>query len=135
MLHFSLFLTVFICSISDHQLRDSRDNLAEYQFNHYIKLESYTNDVQGFFPYIRDIKRIFKFRKYDLDIANKMVESIKNAYNGLKRNKTTDDVTVVSIHVRLTDYKRHLKLLFNLEPIKSTWFTIAMEYFSNKYQV
>ena len=81
------------------------------------------------------MKRIFKFKKYDLEMANKMVESIRNAYKALKRKERMDDVTVVTIHVRLTDYKRHLKLLFNLEPIKSTWFSTAMQYFCDKYKV
>jgi hypothetical protein len=40
-----------------------------------------------------------------------------------KRNKK-----LVSIHVRLGDYGNHLKTLFNLTPVESSYFTRAMGY-------
>ena len=68
-------------------------------------------------------------------MANKIVQTIKNTYKDLKRNESMGDVTIVSIHVRLTDYKRHLKQRFDMEPIPAKWFSTAMNYFSNRYQV
>ena len=131
MRHFQFFLSRF----GEKQLRDSRDNLLKYQYDHYVKLDAYVNDVQGFFPYIEDLKNIFKMKTKELEIANKMVATIRNTYKVLKRNENIDKVIVISIHVRLTDYKRHLKDLFDLEPISRKWFTKAMKYFCDKYQV
>ena len=125
----------FIISVGEKQLSDSRSSLIDYQFGTYIKLDPYVNDVQGFFPYIKELKSIFKFKEKELEMANKIVQTIENTYKDLKRNESMGDVTIVSIHVRLTDYTRHLKKLFDLEPIAAKWFTTAMKYFKNKHQV
>ena len=129
------YLLSFIISVGEKQLSDSRNRLIDYQFGTYIKLDPYVNDVQGFFPYIKELKSIFKFKIKEFEIANKIVQTIENTYIDLKRNESMGDVTIVSIHVRLTDYKRHLKKLFNLEPIPAKWFSTAMNYFNNRYQV
>ena len=93
------------------------------------------NDVKGFLPYISDLKSIFKFQAKDYEIASKTVQAIRNTYIALKRNESVSNVTIISIHIRLTDYKNHLKKLFNLDFIPAKWFTTAMQYFSNRYQV
>ena len=131
----SKYLLSFIISVGEKQLNDSRNKLIDYQFGSYIKLDPYVNDVQGFFPYIKELKSIFKFKAKDFEMANKIVQTIENTYKDIKRNQSMGNVTVVSIHIRLTDYKRHLKELFDLEPIPAKWFTTAMNYFNNKYQV
>ena len=128
-------LSYFIISVDEKQLTDSRNSLAEYQFGTYLKLNPSVNDVQGFFPYIKELKSIFKFRTRDFEMANKIVRTIENNYKTLKRNETVNNVTIVSIHVRLTDYKHHLKRHFDLELIPAKWFSTAMNYFRNKYQV
>ena len=128
-------LSSFIISADEKQLSDSRNRLAEYQFDTYLKLDPFVNDVQGFFPYIKELKNIFKFRTNDLAMASTTIRNIENNYKELKRNETVSNVTIVSIYVRLTDYKHHLKLLFDLELIPAKWFTTAMNYFRNKYQV
>ena len=116
-------------------MSDSRNMLIDYQFGTYIKLDPYVNDVQGFLPYIKELKSIFKFKAKELEMGKKIVQVIENTYKDLKRNESMGDVTIVSIHVRLTDYKRHLKQLFDLELIPAKWFTTAMKYFNSKYQV
>ena len=131
----SKYLLSFIISVGEKQLNDSRNKLIDYQFGSYIKLDPYVNDVQGFFPYIKELKSIFKFKAKELEMANKIIQTIENTYKDIKRNQSMGNVTVVSIHIRLTDYKRHLKELFDLEPIPAKWFTTAMNYFNNKYQV
>ena len=129
------YLLSFIISVGEKQLSDSRNRLIDYQFGTYVKLDPYVNDVQGFFPYIKELKSIFKFKINEFEMANKIVQTIKNTYKDLKRNESMGDVTIVSIHVRLTDYKRHLKQRFDMEPIPAKWFSTAMNYFSNRYQV
>ena len=95
----------------EKQLSDSRNRLIDYQFGTYIKLDTYVNDVQWFSPYIKELKIIFKFKIKEFEMANKIVQSLKNIYKDLKRNESMGDVTIVSIHVRLTDYKLHLQQL------------------------
>ena len=128
-------LSSFIFSADEKLLSGARNRLLDYQFDTYLKLDPFVNDVQGFFPYMKELKDIFKFRTNDLAMANTIVRTIENNYKELKRNETVGNVTIVSIHVRLTDYKHHLKLLFDLELIPPKWFSTAMNYFRNKYQV
>ena len=121
--------------MSDEELRDKRGNLEDYKTNNYVKLGAYTTDVQGFYPYVNELKSIFQFRDDDLKTAKTIIQSVINTYKATKRLKIDDEVTMVSIHVRLTDFKHHLKTLWNMEYISNEFLTKAMKYFSNKYKV
>ena len=46
-----------------------------------------------------------------------------------------DEITAVSIHVRLTDYKKHLSHYYNMSTVSEEYLTTAMEYMSKKYKV
>ena len=48
---------------------------------------------------------------------------------------TKDEITGISIHVRLTDYKKHLSHYYNMSTISEEYLTTAMEYMSKKYKV
>ena len=121
--------------MSDEDLRDRRKILEQYTTDSYIKLGPYTVDVQGFYPYINELKSIFKFKEDDLKTAKTIVQSISNTYKATKRLSMEDEVTMVSIHVRLTDFKDHLKSLWNMEFISNEFLTKAMTYYTNKYKV
>ena len=121
--------------MSDEDLRDRREILKQYTTDSYIKLGPYTVDVQGFYPYINELKSIFKFKEDDLKTAKTIVQSISNTYKATKRLSMEDEVTMVSIHVRLTDFKDHLKSLWNMEFISNEFLTKAMTYYTNKYKV
>ena len=121
--------------MSDEDLRDKREILEQYTTDSYIKLGPYTVDVQGFYPYINELKSIFKFKEDDLKTAKTIVQSISNTYKATKRLSMEDEVTMVSIHVRLTDFKDHLKSLWNMEFISNEFLTKAMTYYTNKYKV
>ena len=121
--------------MSDEDLRDRREILEQYTTDSYIKLGPYTVDVQGFYPYINELKSIFKFKEDDLKTAKTIVQSISNTYKATKRLSMEDEVTMVSIHVRLTDFKDHLKSLWNMEFISNEFLTKAMTYYTNKYKV
>jgi len=43
--------------------------------------------------------------------------------------------TFVSIHSRRTDYERHLKILFNLTFVDTSYYFNAMEFFKTKFEV
>ena len=121
--------------MSDEDLRDRREILEQYTTDSYIKLGPYTVDVQGFFPYINELKSIFKFKEDDLKTAKTIMQSIINTFKATKSLSMEDEVTMVSIHVRLTDFKDHLKSLWNMEFISNEFLTKAMTYYTNKYKV
>ena len=121
--------------MSDEDLRDTRETLEQYTTDSYIKLGAYTVDVQGFFPYLNELKSIFKFKEEDLKTAKTIIQSVSNTYKATKRLSMEDEVTMVSIHVRLTDFKNHLKSLWNMEFISNEFLTKAMTYYTNKYKV
>ena len=122
--------------MSDEQLRDERKNLERYKMDNYVKLGAYTTDVQGFFPYLNELKTsVFKFRDEDLKTAKSIIQSVTNTFKSTKRLNMDDEVTMVSIRVRLTDFKHHLKVLFDMEFVSNEFLTKAMRYFTNKYKV
>ena len=122
--------------MSDEQLRDERKNLERYKMDNYVKLGAYTTDVQGFFPYLNELKAsVFKFQDEDLRTAKSIIQSVTNTFKATKRLNMDDEVTIVSIHVRLTDFKHHPRVLFDMEFVSNEFLTKAMRYFTNKYKV
>ena len=121
--------------MSDEDLMDRREMLEQYTTDNYIKLGPYTADVKGFFPFIKELKSIFKFKEDDLKTAKQIIQSVMNTYKATKNLSMDDEVTRVSIHVRLTDFKHHLKSLWNMEFISNEFLTKAMTYYTNKYKV
>ena len=96
----------------------------------------YTIDIQGFFPYAEELKdSVFRFKTDDMRTAKTIFQSIKNTYNGTKKHKIVGDITMISMHIRLTDFKHHLSVLFNMTYISNEFLTQAMKYCQNKYQV
>ena len=123
-------------SISDQQLARSRNELEKYKNGTYVKLGPYTTDVQGFYPYAKELKsNIFKFKEEDMKTAHTIFQSVKNTYRATNKHSVVGNVTMVSIHVRLTDFAYHLKVLYNQTYISNTFLTEAMTYYTKKYQV
>ena len=92
----------------------------------YIKVSKWINDIKGFFPHIKTLRsKILRFRKHDVGNAKKIMS-----------NLNPQNYTMVSIHVRLTDYKPHLQKLYHFKQyIDTDYFKNAMEYFTSKYNV
>ena len=127
----------FVLSTTDEQLSKSRDQLKKFTTNSYVKLDQYTDDVQGFFPYVEELRKsIFKFKPEDMKTAKTIFQAMKNTYFATRQHKVVGDITMVSIHIRLTDYKNHLKVRYGMEyNIKTEFLTQALRYCTNKYQV
>ena len=71
--------------MSDEQLRDERKNLERYKMDNYVKLGAYTTDVQGFFPYLNELKTsVFKFRDEDLKTAKSIIQSVTNTFKDIQ---------------------------------------------------
>ena len=104
--------------------------------NSYVKLDPYTNDVQGYIQHIEELRTyIFKFRRKDLITARTIFQKLKNTYKSSKKRKRVGEITMVSIHVRLTDYMQHLKIIYGMEYNAKAFLTKAMAYCIKKYQV
>ena len=98
------------------------------RYNKYLHLGYYVFDVNSFYPYINELtKRFFVIKK-------KYMETAKIRFENLNIN--TND-TKVSIHIRLTDYHGHLKVMFNMthEYFFNGFIERAMTYFVKKYGV
>ena len=103
-----------------------RLGLDRLKTGHYIKVSKWINDLSGYYPHIKTLKRkIFKFKTHDAWHANKIISKLN------PRNHT-----MVSIHVRLTDYMSHLKKLYHQKIyVPKNYFKNAMDYFVEKYKV
>ena len=122
--------------ISDEQLLKTRAKLHNFALNSYVKLEPYTNDLQGYLQYVQELKTyIFKFKPEDMKTAKTIFRDLKNTYRSTKKRKIVGDITMTSIHVRLTDYKRHLKVMYGIEYNATAFLTKAMTYCVKKYKV
>ena len=122
--------------ISEDQLINDRQLLEPLKYGKYVKLGWYVNDVKGFYPYVEELKKsIFSFKKEDIETANTIFQSFRNTYRNTNKLSLTANITMVSIHVRLTDFDYHLKVLFNMTVIANRFLTKAMEYYKDKYEV
>ena len=109
----------------DSTLMHERQKVENLKFNHYLKLDMYVMDVKGYYPYLHELtNNILKFKPEHLQAANKILNELNPNQN-----------VMISIHVRLTDIKKHIKNLFNVEYTPDDYFKRAMAYFHKKYEV
>ena len=97
-----------------------------YANGKYLHLLGYVNRVKMFLPWLQELKEhILRFKTFYIHSAQEKLHQI-NCYG--------NEVTIVSIHVRLTDYRENL--LHGIpEAADETYFSRAMDYYINKYQV
>ena len=115
-----------------------RQHLDALKRGHYIKLGTYIADFTGFVKYSNDLKtNIFKFHKKWIAIAKKLFDMmITSAKNNSKESEVHNKpFTTVSIHIRLTDFEGHLKQWWNVSLATKDYFTSAMQYFEDRYEV
>ena len=106
------------------------------KYGQYVRLGPYVNDVKGYYQYVEELKNsMFRFRKEDHETANAIFQRIKNSYRYNKKLSLNVNITMVSMHVRLTDFAYHLKVLFDMTVISNKFLMEAMEYYTNKYEV
>ena len=83
-------------------------------------------DIKGFYPYLNElVNNIFKFKEEHMSRAKTTIKSLNPKLNN----------TMVSIHIRLTDFAHHLKVLWNMKYAPDEYFRRAMQYFHTKYEV
>ena len=105
---------------------DWRLGLDQMKKGKYVKVSKWINDIKGYFPYIKALRnKLFRFRKHDVWNAKKIMAKLN-----------PENYTMVSIHVRLTDYKEHLYKLYHFKKyVQTDYFKNAMDYFATKYTV
>jgi hypothetical protein len=72
----------------------------------------YPNDVKFFKKYLGPLRQIFEIRGRFVDAARHRIRALK------ARSSHRD----VSVHVRRTDYSRHLSVLYNLSFVRNDYF-------------
>ena len=110
--------------------------LEPLKYDKYVALGWYAVDVKGFYPYVEELKNsIFKLKNEHIETARAIFRSTKNTYRATKKLSLAENITMVSIHVRLTDFAHHLKVLYNMTFVPNKFLTKAMEYYKDKYEV
>ena len=95
----------------------------------YVNLQPYTSDVQGFFPYIEELRTsVFRFEEDDMRTATNIIQGLMYTY--ISNN---DNITMISMHVRLADFDYHLKELWNMTFISDSILTKTMDYYKKKF--
>ena len=113
-----------------------RQHLNKLKLGHYIKLPTYVADVKGFSPYLNDLKQnVFKFHKKFSTLSTNLYEKMIQRAKGNLKDKQVQNFTTVSIHIRLTDFGIHLKRNWNVTYATTDYFSTAMKYFTDRYQV
>ena len=121
-----LLISLLKISVSEDTLFNHRDELKKLQNNTYIKLPVYVLDIKGFYPYVNElVNNVLKFKNIHMHHATTIINRLNP-----KLNKV-----MVSIHIRLTDFAKHLKKLWNMTYASDEYFERAMKYFHSKYEV
>ena len=134
-------LIYLVCTIYrfNNSLLDNsapRQHLNTLKLGHYIKLPTYVADVKGFSPYLNDLKQnVFKFHKKFSTLSTNLYEKMIQRAKGNFKDKQVQNFTTVSIHIRLTDFGIHLKRNWNVTYATPDYFSTAMKYFTDRYQV
>ena len=90
------------------------------------KFSSLRMDIKGFYPYVNElVNKILKFREDHMVRAKEILSGLNTGQNS----------TMVSVHIRLTDFAKHLKILWNMQYASDEYFKRAMNYFHSKYKV
>ena len=106
---------------------DWRGNwLKSFEYGQYVKLHKYANDIKGYYPYMKTLKKdVFRFKERDMTHALEIFKTLNHKTH-----------TMVSVHVRLTDYITHLAKLYKIPTyLTDDYLRKAMEYFVHKYNV
>ena len=121
-----LLISLHKISVSEDTLFNHRDELKKLQNNTYIKLPVYVLDIKGFYPYVNElVNNVLKFKNIHMHRATTIMNRLNPKLNNV----------MVSIHIRLTDFAKHLKKLWNMTYASDEYFERAMQYFHSKYEV
>ncbi|XP_063852770.1 galactoside alpha-(1,2)-fucosyltransferase 1-like isoform X2 [Scylla paramamosain] len=75
------------------------------------------------------IHTLFKFRD---EVMKNAVQNINNALRSFNATYHQRDFPIVTVHVRRTDYERHLKIIHNLTQLGKLYYTNAFEFYKKR---
>ena len=76
-------------------------------------------------PLISEIRQILQFKEHIVDESQRLLHIV---------SKGVKNITYVGVHVRRTDYKGHLKYLYNAYMVKPDFFLRQMNLLRSKYK-
>lgn len=111
-------------NVPDDTLSYNRTELEKLKYNKYIKINEWVVDIKGFYPYINELANdVLKFKVDHMTQATTIFDGFNSSLH-----------TMVSIHIRLTDYPKFIKRRWKMEYSADEYFGTAMEYFHKKYK-
>ena len=88
-------------------------------------LPAYAQIPKYIAPLVSEVRQIFQFKEHLVEESQRLLH---NASKGVK------NITYVGVHVRRTDYNKHLKLLYHAIMVKPDFFVRQMNLLRNKYK-
>jgi galactoside 2-L-fucosyltransferase 1/2 len=111
------------CTIEKYPIQVQPDMIDH--FNGSMLLPNYAQIPKYISPLVSEIRQIFQFKKHIVDESQRLLH---NASNGVK------NITYVGVHVRRTDYKNHLNVLYHASMVNPDFFLRQMNLLRNKYK-
>jgi galactoside 2-L-fucosyltransferase 1/2 len=111
------------CTIQKYPVRVEADMIDK--FNGSMLLPVYAQLPIYIAPLVSEIPKIFQFKEHIRDESQRLLHSA---------SKGKKNITYVGCHVRRTDYKGHLKLLYNASMVKPDYFLRQMNLLRNTYK-
>ncbi|GFG40944.1 hypothetical protein Cfor_08575 [Coptotermes formosanus] len=111
------------CTVEEYPVQVMRNMVDHY--NGSILLPTYAQLPKYTAPLASEVRQIFQFKEHIVDESQRLLHS---ASRGVK------NITYVGVHVRRTDYKEHLQLLYSTTMVKPDFFLRQMNVLRNIYK-
>nr|XP_045621697.1 galactoside alpha-(1,2)-fucosyltransferase 2-like [Procambarus clarkii] len=110
--------------------------LSNSRLRHYpLSVSSYVEDCPCPSHLLVPLRDLFRHElPFRQDIIDKAKERLDNAVKSL-HNNTSQNITVVTVHVRRTDHLSFIKGAYNLDPLDKTYFQRAFNFYRNRTAV
>ena len=86
-------------------------------------------------PYVNELRDIFQVKLEYQNLAHDELAAVVQDYSSKSHTTSTEDITIVGVHARRTDYAHHLSFLYNLTLVDDQYFLQAMSFYKEKFQV
>ena len=111
------------CTIEKYPVK-VRANMIDH-FNGSMLLPRYAQLPKYIAPLLSEVRQIFQFQEHIVDESQRLLH---NASKGVK------NITYVGVHVRRTDYEKHLMKKYKASMAKADFFLRQMDLLRNKYK-
>lgn len=111
------------CNTENYPINVKADMIDH--FNGSMLLPSYAQIPKYIAHLVSEVRQIFQFKEYLIEEGQRQLH---HASKGVK------NITYVGVHVRRTDYNRHLNVLYHAIMVKPDFFLRQMDLLRNKYK-